>query len=175
MTGKAGSMLIRKESEADWTAISDVHRRAFDAEAEPRLVEALRTAGRLSVSLVAVLGDVVAGHIAFSDVTIDIPGRPLVGLGLAPVGVLPGMQRQGIGSALIRAGLDQCKERRAPFVVVLGDPGYYRRFGFKTAADWGVGNEYGAHEEFMAFEFSPGAIPSPAGIARYSPEFLLVS
>jgi putative acetyltransferase len=170
-------MLIRKESEADWTAISEVHRRAFGAEAEPRLVEALRTAGHLLVSLVAVLGDVVAGHIAFSEVTIDVPGRSIVGLGLAPVGVLPGMQRQGIGigTALVRAGLAQCKERGAPFVVVLGDPGYHRRFGFKTAADWGVGNEYGAHDEFMAFEFSPGAIPSPAGIARYSPEFSLVT
>jgi putative acetyltransferase len=168
-------MLIRKELETDWATISDVHSRAFDTEGEPRLVEALRTAGHLSVSLVAILDDVVAGHIAFSTVTIDAPARPVVGLGLAPVGVLPSMQRRGVGSALIRAGLDQCAEMHVPFVVVLGNPGYYRRFGFKAASDWGIGNEYNAHDEFMALEFNPGGIPSPAGIARYLPEFLLVS
>jgi putative acetyltransferase len=85
------------------------------------------------------------------------------------------MQGRGIGSALIRAGLGRCREKSALFVVVLGNPVYYRRFGFKTAADWGIGNEYGAHDEFMALELSPGATPSPAGMARYSPEFLLVS
>jgi putative acetyltransferase len=168
-------MLIRDESETDWAAISEVHRRAFDADGEPRLVDALRVAGRLAVSLIAVLDDAVVGHIAFSTVTIDVQPQPVIGLGLAPVGVLPGMQGRGIGSALIRAGLGRCREKSALFVVVLGNPVYYRRFGFKTAADWGIGNEYGAHDEFMALELSPGATPSPAGMARYSPEFLLVS
>jgi putative acetyltransferase len=152
-----------------------VHRRAFGADGEPRLVEALRQAGHLTVSLVAVLDGAIVGHVAFSAVTIDAPSRPIVGLGLAPVGVLPDLQRRGIGSALIRAGLAQCREKRAPFVVVLGHPGYYRRFGFKSAAEWGVGNEYGAHDEFMALEYSAGSITSPAGVARYLPEFSLVS
>jgi putative acetyltransferase len=168
-------MLIRNESGSDWAAISNVHKRAFDADGEPRLVEALRAAGRLAVSLVAVLDDTVVGHVAFSPVTIDAQIQPIVGLGLAPVGVLPGMQRRGIGSGLIRAGLDLCREKRAPFVVVLGHPGYYCRFGFKTATAWGIGNEYGAHDEFMALELAPGGIPAPAGIARYSAEFSLVS
>jgi putative acetyltransferase len=168
-------MLIRNESESDWAAISDVNRRAFNAEGEPRLVEALRAAGKLTLSLVAVQDQMVVGHVAFSSVTIDAPGCPISGLGLAPVSVLPGMQRQGIGSALIRAGLDRCREQRAPFVVLLGEPRYYRRFGFNTAAEWGIDNEYGAHEAFMALELIAGAIPSPAGIARYSAEFSLVS
>jgi putative acetyltransferase len=168
-------MLVREETQADWAAISEVHHRAFGAAGEPRLVEALRVGGHLSISLVAVLDGAVAGHIAFSAVAIDAHEKPAIGLGLAPVGVLPDVQGRGIGSALIRAGLERCKEKQAPFVVVLGDPHYYRRFGFTTAAHFGIGNEYGAHEEFMALELKAGAIASPAGIARYLPEFSLVS
>jgi putative acetyltransferase len=98
-----------------------------------------------------------------------------MGLGLAPVAVVPTMQKRGVGAQLIRSGLEQCKQSNAPFVVVLGDPSYYQRFGFRPAHTWGIGNEYEAHEEFMVMELISAGIPQPAGIARYAKEFSLVA
>ena len=90
------------------------------------------------------------------------------GLGLAPIGVLPDYQNSGIGGALIRAGLEACQALGTPFVVVLGDPGYYSRFGFERAHRHGLENTFGADEEFRVIVF--GAAPPP-GTVRYSPEF----
>jgi putative acetyltransferase len=89
------------------------------------------------------------------------------------VAVRPASQRRGIGAALIQRGLAQCNERGAPFVVVLGDPHYYRRFGFIRATEFGIGNEYGVGEEFMIIELQPGAIPHN-GVACYCDDFGLV-
>jgi putative acetyltransferase len=166
--------LVRDEEPADVAQIRGVHLAAFPGAEEARLVDALRAAGQLSISLVAVESLTIVGHIGFSPVQILAPSGLAVGLGLAPVAVLPSRQRRGVGSALVRAGLERCKRHGAPFVVVLGDPGYYQRFGFAPSIRWGVGNEYGVADEFMALELAPGGIPSPAGVARYAPQFGLV-
>jgi putative acetyltransferase len=73
----------------------------------------------------------IVGHILFTPVVVE--GRPALGMGLAPLAVLPGRQRQGIGSQLVRRGLDSLRERGCPFVVVVGHPEYYPRFGFEPA------------------------------------------
>jgi predicted N-acetyltransferase YhbS len=96
---------------------------------EARVIEALREAGALSVSLVATTADGErVGHIAFSPVRID--DRPSDWYGLGPVSVAPRMQRRGVGSALITTGLDRLRGLLAGGCVLLGSPDYYRRFGF---------------------------------------------
>ncbi|WP_342726526.1 N-acetyltransferase [Bradyrhizobium sp. B097] len=127
-------MQIRDERDEDVAAISRITTAAFAAAphssgTEARIVEALRKAGALTVSLVATSDDGrIVGHVAFSPVQIDgVAGR---WYGLGPVSVAPEMQRQGIGGALIREGLARLAAQNADGCVLLGDPAYYSRFGF---------------------------------------------
>jgi putative acetyltransferase len=92
-------------------------------------------------------------------------------LGLAPLSVTPEHQRTGIGSQLVQAGLAAAFAAGIRFVVVLGHPGYYPRFGFRRAAELGLHNEYGADEAFMVLELRPGSLPSGGGVVRYGAEF----
>lgn len=117
--------LIRAETPADETGIEAVNRIAFGGEAEAKLIRLLRDQGDLSLSLVAQVQGTVLGHIALSPLSGDHPG-----FALAPVAVMPKAQGLGIGGALIRAAMSWAGD--AP-VVVLGDPGYYARFGFAPA------------------------------------------
>lgn len=171
----ARSTQVQPESRGDEPGIAQVLRLAFPSDAEARLVDALRRAGRLSVSLVAFDGAEMVGCIAFSPVTIQAPAGGATGLGLGPVAVLPAARKRGIGARLVQTGLEACALAGTPFVVVLGNPTYYRRFGFQAAYHWGIRNEYDAHEEFMAKELRAGGIPRPAGLAQYAQEFALVS
>ena len=144
-----------------------MHATAFPTDAEARLVDALRAAGQAAVSLVALVQDDIVGHVLFSPVAAN-SGR---GVGLAPVAVLPRDQGQGIGAALIRTGIESCRAAGYDYVVVLGDPGYYRRFGFRRALDLGLQNEYGAHDEFMVLELRLGGLAGVAGMVKYCSEF----
>lgn len=159
---------IRPERPADAPGIHRVLTAAFPTDLEAQLVHALRAAGQLQISLVAVVDGHVAGYVAFSPVTIT--GRT-VGLGLAPVAVDPAFQQQGIGSALIREGLKFAQLDATGMVVVLGEPAYYARFGFRPAAARGLRDEYGGGEAFQAIVFDPGAIPAGGGLVRYGAEF----
>jgi putative acetyltransferase len=162
---------IRPELPGDVEAIRRVHESAFPTAVEARLVDALRAAGKLWVSLVADSAERVVGHIAFSPVTLEGAPNERGGVGLAPVAVDPSFQRRGIGGRLIRAGLAACTQAGYRFVVVLGSPAYYGRFGFAPASRWGLRDEYGGGDAFMALELQPGAIPEGAGLVRYAPEF----
>ena len=131
-------IIIRNEIESDIKAISEVTKAAFDTlpisnHTEQFIVDALRDANVLSVSLVAVSGKRVVGHIAFSPVTISDGSSGWYGLG--PISVLPELQRQGIGKSLIREGLSSLKLLGAKGCVLVGDPGYYERFGFRSPKD----------------------------------------
>ena len=164
-------MNVRSEEPSDHRAIHGVHAASFPTVGEARLVDALRAAGLLCVSLVAVEQGKVIGHVAFSRVSVlDATD----GVGLGPVAVLPGYRQRGIGEQLIRDGLAACKRSSYGFVVVLGDPGYYRRFGFMPAGGWGLCDEYGGGEAFQALELRPGSIPADGGLVRYAPEFAAV-
>ena len=151
-----------------------MHLRAFaDREDEARLVEALHVADAAPVSLVAVdgsSGDVV-GHVLFSPVKIDNGGSGICVVGLAPVAVLPEYQRKGVGSRLIRAGLEACREAAYDAVVLLGEPSYYSKFGFRRAGAYDLSNEYGVDHEFMVVELRSGALAGSVGTVRYRPEF----
>jgi putative acetyltransferase len=160
----------RPEHARDVAAIRGVLEAAFPTPAEARLVDALRANGRLALSIVASHGAGVIGHIAFSPVQVGEAG----GLGLAPMAVLPEHQSRGVGALLVREGLATCVAQRQGFVVVLGEPEYYGRFGFERASARGLDNEYGADEAFMVLEFVPGSLPEQGGLVRYAPEFALV-
>lgn len=126
---------IRAERAEDAQAIRRVTDAAFKLNEHSRgtegaIIEALRQAGALTVSLVALLDDEVAGHVAFSPVTID--GRELRWFGLGPVSVRPDLHGRGIGSALVREGLARLKRAGAAGCVLVGDRAYYRRFGFEN-------------------------------------------
>jgi putative acetyltransferase len=154
----------------DEAAIHAVNAQAFPTDAEARLVGALRTQAHEFLSLVAESGDEVVGHIAFSPVTLD--GRNVPVLGLAPMAVRPDLQRQGIGSALVRAGLAACREAGVDAVVVLGHPDFYPRFGFRPASTFGLRCEYEVPDEvYMALELAPGSLSSCAGVVRYHAAF----
>ena len=101
----------------------------------------------------------------------SLPERASKLAALAPVAVLPDYQNRGIGSRLIREGLAACERGGCGFVVLLGEPAFYRRFGFDRADRCGLGNEYGADEAFMVLELKGGALSGRNGVVRYGPEF----
>ncbi|MGD9905343.1 MAG: GNAT family N-acetyltransferase [Vicinamibacterales bacterium] len=164
-------MRIRPDTPADVGAVTDLLHAAFAGPDEARIVTALR--GRVTplVSLVAEDDGRVVGHILFSPVTLDgSPHLPM--MGLAPMAVAPARQRQGIGSALVRAGLEACRSTGSAAVVVVGHPAYYPRFGFVPASRVGLTCEYDVPDEvFMALELQPGALAGHAGRARFHDAF----
>ena len=159
---------MRAELERDVEAIHQVLVQAFPTAGEARLVDALREAGRLTISLVAEDGGEIVGHIGFSPVAVEGVES---GTGLAPLAVRPSAQRSGFGSMLVEAGLAACRERDLGFVVVLGNPAYYGRFGFESAIRWGLRDEFGGGEAFQAQELRAGTAPSVGGLVTYAPEF----
>jgi putative acetyltransferase len=129
-------MKIRAESPADRAAVREVNVRAFGDHGPvvADLVDALRDT---ALSLVAQRDGQVVGHVMFSPVLLDAPRRLVEAQTLSPLGVLPEHQRQGIGSALVRAGLGVMAERGVPVVFLEGDPAYYSRFGFRAGGAQG--------------------------------------
>jgi putative acetyltransferase len=164
-------MRVRAEKEADKVAIQALTDAAFGTPAESGLVAAVRVQARPVISLVADDGVAIVGHIMFSPVA--LPGYPeLRIMGLAPMAVLPEQQRKGIGSVLVRTGLERCRRLGFGAVVVLGHPEYYPRFGFSPAARFGLGCDYRVPEEaFMAMELQPGYLHDAAGTIKYHAAF----
>lgn len=161
-------MIVREERPDDASAIHAVHAEAFPSDAEARLVDALRAAGRLTLSFVAERDDALVGHVGFSPVT--LPGAH-GGLGLAPVAVRESARRRGVADALIRAGLSRAEALGHAFVVVLGDPKYYARFGFAPAAARRLHDSYGGGDAFQVLELRADALPSGGGLVEYASEF----
>lgn len=165
------ALTIRPERPSDSYAVRRVHDLAFGRPDEYQVVEALRTNGGATLSLVAEIDGEIVGHIMFSPVTIDRQ-HPAVGLG--PMAVLPEQQRTGIGSRLVREGLDALREAGHDAVVVLGHQ-YYPRFGFVPASRFRIRWERPCpHQGFMALELKPGALGDRAGVVRYRAEFDMV-
>ena len=163
---------IRPEASGDEPDIRRVVEQAFGGPAEADLVDELRRIGALTLSLVAVQDGRVVGHVAFSPVTIDGLPDDASAVGLAPVAVEPPLQGHGIGSALIREGLDRCREAGHCASVVLGHASYYPRFGYRPASEWGLASEFDSPpEHFMALELRSGALEDCAGQVRYHPAF----
>ncbi|MBN2210938.1 MAG: N-acetyltransferase [Sedimentisphaerales bacterium] len=162
-------LLIRPETPADIAAITEITRLAFEnhpfsRNTEPFIILGLRAAQALTVSLVADIDGAVVGHIAFSPVTFTDGSKNWFGLG--PVSVRPDYQRQGIGSRLVREGLRLLKDAGAAGCILVGDPHFYERFGFKSPE--GLSHEGVPQENFLALPFG-GRIPQ--GIVEFHPAF----
>lgn len=171
MPGVTGSSFaIREEEIRDREAVRGVNAAAFGGGAEGALVQQLYDDGEVLIGLVAEVEGQVVGHILFSRLPIETEQGSVVAAALAPLAVLPEWQRQGIGTALVREGLTLCRERRVLAVVVLGDPGYYGRFGFRAELASGLQTPWsGPH--LMAVELGPGGLAGGQGVARYPAAF----
>ena len=160
---------IRPERPGEAVAIEHVHRQAFGRDAESRLVRRLRAEGYNVTSMVAADGASIIGHALFSRVSASGP-RHLETVALAPVAVLPNRQRIGIGSEMIRVGLDACRASAVDVALVLGDPGYYTRFGF----DARLGSRFRTPWtglEFLAIELQPGVLGDSSFDVEYPSAF----
>lgn len=169
-------IVIREERAGDEDAVREVNRQAFGGEGEGKLVDGLREGRYARVSLVAEVEGTVVGHILFSEVRIvRNDGGVMEVLSLAPMAVMPGWQRKGVGTALVREGLSVCRERGFRAVVVLGHPWFYPRFGFSAERARGIREPYGGGEAWMAVELAPGALEGVRGEIEYTPPFAAVS
>ena len=162
---------VRVENESDLQAIRAVNQSAFETPSEAKLVDALRKQAQPIVSLVAEEDGQVVGHIMFSPVSLPTHSDFKI-MGLAPMAVAPEHQNKGIGSALVKAGLDQCKQLGFSAVVVLGHPNYYPRFGFSPASKFCIESEYDVPDEvFMAMELMPDGLSGKSGKVRFHNAF----
>lgn len=170
-SGEQMNLTIRPETDADREAIWNVHRAAFDGDAEANLVDALRSGGYVEVSLAAEIDGKIVGHILFSRIAIVSENGSVDALSLAPMAVTPGRQRQGIGGRLVEAGLEACRERGHEIVLVLGHPEFYPRFGFSAELARPLSSPFGGGEAWMALELSLGALTGVQGRVEFSPPF----
>ena len=163
--------IIRKEYYGDKEAIRFVHEQASSHSAEADLVDALRTTGQTTLSLVAEDSRVVVGHILFTPVSVD--GCTLELAALGPVAVLPRMRQHGIGTLLVRTGIYICEEMGVKALLVQGHPDYYMRFGFVPAFHFGLvpSGKPDPDEAFMALELKVGSLEGAAGTVRFAEAF----
>lgn len=163
---------IRHENSEDVSLVSSVIEKTFKRDAEVKLAERLRQNCHDLLSLVAEINGTIVGHIMFSPVIIQ-NGRILQGMGLAPMAVLQSHRRQGVGTRLVQTGLQILKERGCPFVIVLGHPEYYPRFGFQPASRYNITSRWEdvPDEAFMILIMDKKAMENVSGIASFRKEF----
>lgn len=163
----------REELPADAAGVRRVNELAFAGLTEARIVDELRASCPGLICLVAAERENIVGHILFSPVVIEARGGDLHGMGLGPMAVIPDHQRQGIGSALVRFGLEKLMSPSCPFVIVLGHPAYYPRFGFVKASVHGVQCQWEGvpDEAFMVLVLDQEVLSRLTGTAKYRQEF----
>ncbi len=170
---------IRQEQESDNSDVYRVNCNAFERDEEARLVDALRHSEAFipECSLVALLNDQIIGHILFTKIKIrNVNGESFQSLLLAPMAVHKANQQQGIGSQLVKAGLQKAKELKYSSVIVLGHEQYYPRFGFMPASRWGIKAPYEVPDNaFMALELTANSLDGVRGTVEFPKEFEGVS
>ena len=165
---------LRPERPDDREAIAHVHGDAFGRQEEADLVDALRRSTGFipELSLVAIHGGQIVGHVLFTRIVVRGERQPHPALALAPLAVLGSHQRRGLGSALVERGLEQAQALGHELVIVLGHPEYYPRFGFVPAGQHGIRPPFPVREEaFMARELRMGVLGQMKGQVEYPPEF----
>jgi putative acetyltransferase len=159
---------IREEQPGDADAVRAVNRHAFGQEQEGRIVDALRANGAVLLSLVATSRDRIVGHIMYSPASIGA----VAGAALGPMAVLPEHQRQGVGSRLVEAGNRMLQQTGCPFIVVVGHPRFYPRFGFEPARAFGITCEWDVPDGvFMVLMLDGETMQTVRGRADYRHEF----
>jgi putative acetyltransferase len=160
---------IREEQQTDVAAVRDLNRRAFGQDQEANIVDALRSNGAALLSLVATLNGRTVGHIMYSAVSI---GGSVTGAALGPMAVVPEHQRQGIGSRLVATGNRKLEGVGCPFILVVGHPQFYARFGFKPAGVYGITCEWDVPDDvFMMLVLDEAKMRGVSGMAAYRHEF----
>ncbi|MBX9255754.1 N-acetyltransferase [Desmonostoc muscorum CCALA 125] len=165
-------MNIRRETLTDYPAIAEVNTLAFGQDNEAKLVEQIRCSDRYipELALVAEIEGAVVGHILFSYIDL-VHEQTLKILGLAPLAIRPEFQRQGIGSALIKAGLEIAEVNKEAIVIVLGHPEFYTRFGFQTSVIYGIESPFPVPEEFFMVKTLESYQERYKGKVVYPPTF----
>jgi putative acetyltransferase len=159
---------IREERPEDIAAIRNVNLQAFGQDLEGKIVDALRANGGVLLSLVATLEDRVVGHILYSPITVG----GITGAALGPMSVLPELQRHAVGSKLIEAGNRKIGHQGFPFIIVLGHPNYYPRFGFRPAFHHAIKCQWEVPEDvFMVLVLDEKQMQGVSGLAKYRDEF----
>lgn len=148
-----------------------LNRAAFNGEEEVRIIETLSRDDPDVLSLVAMDGATITGHILFSRLDVEVDGRVVKAVALAPMAVLPDCQNQGIGSALIQHGLELLSARGFEAVIVVGHEGFYPRFGFSPVLARHLASPFQGLDAFMALELRPGALQGKGGVCRYPAAF----
>jgi putative acetyltransferase len=166
-------MSIRRERPEDMAAIRTVNEAAFGQSTEADIVDALRATCPDLLSLVAESAGEIVGHILFSPVTVEGGSQYRHGMGLAPMAVMPDRQRQGIGSRLVETGLEILRRKGCSFVIVLGHPEFYPRFGFVPASRHGLRCQWEGvpDEAFMVLVLDKSVMAGVTSVARYREEF----
>jgi putative acetyltransferase len=152
------------------SVVRSIYEAAFGRPDEADLVDSLRREGAVLLSLVAEVEQRIVGHMLFSRMSIETSKGPVSAAALAPVAVLPDLQRRGIGERLIRHGLNLLRERGEQIVIVLGHPDYYPRFGFSSEKARSLESPF-PPEAFMAMELISGALEGIRGKVRYPAAF----
>ena len=166
---------IREERPEDIGAIRFVLEQAFGQANEADLVDVLRKRQAITLSLVGLKDGKIVAHILFSPVTVESNDQSFGGIGLGPMAVLPDNQRQGIGSQLVQAGLEKCRQAGHEIVVVLGHPMFYAKFGFMPAKPLGLFCEFEVPDDvFRVIELAENVLAGRGGLVKYRPEFSTV-
>ncbi|WP_390675690.1 GNAT family N-acetyltransferase [Algisphaera agarilytica] len=161
---------LRDADEADAKDLIAVHAAAFPTDAEAKLVAELLDGYDVLFSIAAECDGRIVGHALLTGMTHEDGGSVRGLVGLAPIAVHPDFQGRGIGKALVREAIRQCKANRVTALFVLGEPGYYGPMGFQPASEQGLTSEFDAGDAFQVIQFRPDR-PAPAGRVSYAPAF----
>ena len=164
-------MKIVAEAPGHRTEVMEINRLAFKGDTESRLIRKLGRDASIVASYVALDGDEVVGHILFSPLYVMIDGKRIDAVALAPMCVTPQRQNQGIGSRLVRHGIEQMKLAGKAAIIVLGHTDYYPRFGFRHDLAKNLACEFNQYEAFMGLELIAGSLAGQAGSCRYAKAF----
>jgi putative acetyltransferase len=166
------NMNVRKEKDSDKDNIWKVNAEAFETEAEANLVNALSDSGISFISLLAEEDEEIVGHILFTPVELIGDDSGLKLMSLAPMAVLTKLRKKGIGSQLVKTGIEKCLTQGFDAVVVLGHAEYYPKFGFVPSVKYGIKSEYDVPDEaFMVLELKEGSLKDKKGVIKYHAAF----
>jgi putative acetyltransferase len=161
---------IRPEAVEDQAGIGDVIQAAFARSDEVEIVDSLRTESEILISLVAKFENQIVGHICFSNLKIVTQTGEITAAALGPLAVLPELQNRGIGSALTKRGINECRSTKAKAIIVLGHENYYPRFGFDPKLTQSLEAPFSG-DAFMALELEPGILDGCTGRVYYAKAF----